>query len=714
MGDYQSRAARLLNLGLNLRNSPDEVGEGQWTRLHNVRSTQEGQLQIGEGSVLDTSTGVVGQVHTLRRIGDSTKLIGIGAQIFRNGTVFATAGWSGNPIGTVPYRPTLSSTVWTYLGDSNKMRKVKSDGTDYKWGIDGPAAAASFNTSGAGNLDSSVAGGTVYDWRYTYYSTATGAESNPSPTASGIAAVNQKVDVSVDASADPQVDQIRLYRRGGTLVNWVLTVTSANAAGVITDNNADSTIAANEVMDLDRDVPFTSVDASGNVAYGVPMPYVWGPFLGKYIMACGDTNRPGFMYWTNAQRPDEAASSNNLEVTSPREPLQNGFIFSEHPFVWSKDNLYAIEFGSATSVTFTPRRTPCGRGLAAPWAFCVGPLIYFLGTDGIYSTDGQSPAQSLTEEFLRPLFRGISAGNLLPIDFTQTTKLRMAFFDNELHFYYQDSGGSSRQLIYNTLYNRWRSRKAPSTDLFIGYADENQSAATFYEGGTDGNVYRLDPTINTFAGSTYSVNGRTGSDDFEAPTTLKELGNIIIDADPQGNTITVTPYVNTEQTALPSFTLSGNGRQKFSRSLADVRAYNLAFDFEWGTNPFAGIIYQMDVMWRMEEEAIRHWEFITTHGLVGWQHVRDVYFTLISNEAVTFTLNIDGVDYTYSIPSTNGARLKRYVQLRPTKGKVFTYTLDCDSDFRLFGNECEVRVKPWLTSLGYQLMSPFQGPQVEA
>jgi len=712
--DYQLHPFRFVQIGLNLRDAPDKVKEGEWTRLHNIRSTQEAQIQAREGVDLFASTGVASSIHSLRRLGDSTLLVGVGTQVFRNNTAYATGGYSGNPLSIVPYRPSISSTPWAYIGDSLQMRKLRSDGSEAKWGITGPPNAASFASAGAGLLDSSVPGAIVYDWRYTYYASGTGAESNPSPTATGISLTLEQAGVQVDASTDPQVDQIKIYRRGGTLPNgWNLSLTVANVSGTYIDNNGDSTIVTGTTLSTSRDVPFTSIDASGNTTKETPLPCVWGPFAGKYIMACGAPNEPGYAFWTNAQAPDEAASTNKVEVTSPHEPLQNGLIYSSLPFVFSKDELYALNFGNPNAVTFFPAKTPVGRGLAAPWAFCIGDLIYFLSDDGIYATDGQSPARPITETSLRPLFRGIAVSDLNPVDYSETTKLRMAFSQQEVWFFYQDTSGAQRFLVYNTLYERWRSGSSSLTSFMTGYADENVSQARFLLGGSNGNVYEIDGSQSLDVSSAYSVNCRTGSIDFGAGSTLKEFGNVIIDCDPQGNTITVTPYINAEQTALDSFTLTGNGRQQFTRSLADTRAYNIAFDFSWGA-ALGGKIYQMGVMWRMEEEMIRHWEFITTHGLVGWQHVRDTYFCLISNAIVTFTLNVDGTDYEYEIPSTGGARLKQYIPLQPVKGKVFTYTLDCDSDFRIFGAECEVRVKPWNTSLGYQLTSPFQGGAVPA
>ena len=194
------------------------------------------------------------------------------------------------------------------------------------------------------------------------------------------------------------------------------------------------------------------------------------------------------------------------------------------------------------------------------------------------------------------------------------------------------------------------------------------------------------------------------------PHTLKEYGNLILDVDPKGNTITVTPYINAEQTALAAQTVTGTGRQKFSLSLSDTFSYSIAIDLAWSgsTSP---IIYQMDLLWRPDEEVVQHWEFPeTTHGLVGWQHLRDGYLTVRSGATLTFTITVDGTALTpvfINSSNTSGAKRKVYFQMPPHKGKVFKYEINSSAGFRLYGDECEVRAKPWITSLGYSLVTPF-------
>lgn len=707
MTDYNNETQRFVNLGLNIRNDPDKVSQGHYTILTNTRSPKEGSLSTRIGRTLDINTGHVAKVHTIKRISNSFIALGVGTRLYRGSTQFSTAGYSGNPLSLVVFRPAISSSVWTYVADSNKMRKVREDGADFKWGINPPTVAATATPFGTGNLDSSVAGAIVYDWRYTYYSSVTGAESNPSPIMSGVAVVLKRANVGVQPSTDSQVDTIRVYRRGGTAPDvWTLTSSGPTNSTNIEDNNADSAILLSKELDLDNDVPFTSINSSGGDVKEVALPYAWGPFLGKYILACGDPNRRGHVYWTNAERPDSADVANNVPVTPPNEELLGGFIFSSTPFVWSGENLYFLDFGGPSAVPkFVPRKTNVGKGISAPWAFCQGPFIWFLSKDGIYFTDGQTRAESITEETISPIFHGITVNDIAAVDYTKSTALRLFYADLKVHFIYQDSSSNYHHLAYHTLYNRWERESTSGFSEIAIYQDEKIPGTTVYVGGSVGKVYTI--SGSTDDGATISSRIRTGSLNFGQGQTMKELGNVIFDTNPQSNVITVTPFLDAETSSLAAQTMTGSGRQKIPLSLSDTYLYSLAFDFQWnGTVD----LYEYDLLWRGDEELIKHWEFPeTSHGQHGWQHIRDIFLSYRSTSPLTLTMTIDGVVHTYTnlFPSTGGGRRKIHAFLDPVKGKVFRYAIDSSAGFRLYGEDCEVMVKPWNTQQGYQLISPF-------
>jgi hypothetical protein len=712
--DYTNSTFRCAQLGLDLRDVNDTVREGYWVRLNNVTSSQEGFLTLRDGTVTFVETlGAATGPHSVRRLDPTTLIIGAGFSLFRNSTLYidtATGviflGFSGNPLSMVSYKAPGSDDPWMFIGDSLVLKKVAADGRMYQWGGEPPSVTASAVTGGAGLLNSSVAGAVTYRWRYIYHSSTSGARTNPSPEMpTGLSAVSQQAVVTTQGSNDPQFDTIELFRTGGVNTDgtYRLVGTATNTPGpvVIIDNVPDSSAAVAEPMLTDRFRPFQSVLAGAQVT--VPLPYIW-PFQ-NFILGVGDTNRPGYLYWTNPGEPDSADVFNNVQITPQSEPLIAGFTYEKQPFTFSRDNLYAIEYGIGVT-TFRGALTACGRGLSSPWAYSAnGPLIYFLSGDGIYATDGQSPAQSITEKSLRPIFNGLAVGNFQPVDFTDEAALRLWWAGQELYFTYKDTAGEQHTLIWHSAYDRWRSLTS-QVPMTLVYEDENQAQTRVFTSLGPG-LATFDPSATTDAAQTFSANVRTGSLDFGKPQTLKEFGNIIIDADPAGRTIVVTPLYDAETVTGASFTLSGTGRQKFPVDLGDIYAYSVAFDFAWSGGEQK--LYQFDLLLHLDEERIGHWEYPhTSHGLSGWQQLRDGYLALNSTGVVTMTVESDDKVDTYTIPSTAGQRRKLYVKFRPRKGKVFRYSLD-GGPFLLYGDDCELRLKPWNTNLGYAMLSPFKG-----
>jgi hypothetical protein len=224
-----------------------------------VEPTKEGSIETRPGRVLGFNTANAGAVHSLKHYSATELLIGAGTALYR-GTTSIDTGFSGNPLGIISFLPPEGSREWFYISDSSQLRKATSNAATatQRWGIVAPAAALTFVAAAGGDKDSAVFNASVYDYRATYYNEDTGAESNPSPIASGsaITGANGSADIDVVASADTQVTNIRIYQRGG--VNdvgrsvWRLIQTVPNADDTITDTQADSAILGNAALQLDN------------------------------------------------------------------------------------------------------------------------------------------------------------------------------------------------------------------------------------------------------------------------------------------------------------------------------------------------------------------------------------------------------------------------------------------------------------------------------
>src|SRR5579864_190225 len=124
--------------------------QSPYPRLQNVRAYVVDELTTRSGETLVSTGGVLDQlnVHSIRRLNDSVpgalfayaRIVGAGTKLYsgQNGFAVRATGMSGSPLSLVPYRPDQSPEPWMYVGDFNKMLKVKVDGTTFNMGVAPP------------------------------------------------------------------------------------------------------------------------------------------------------------------------------------------------------------------------------------------------------------------------------------------------------------------------------------------------------------------------------------------------------------------------------------------------------------------------------------------------------------------------------------------------------------------------------------------------
>jgi hypothetical protein len=117
-----------------------------------------------------------------------------------------------------------------YWSDGSTAKKYYNNKTE-NLGIEEPSAISA-SVGAAGILDG------VYQYVYTYYNVNDDTESQPSPISSEITAVNEAINVTVTASSDPQVTNIKLYRIGVGLLSFTEVAEVSNTTQTITDNLA--------------------------------------------------------------------------------------------------------------------------------------------------------------------------------------------------------------------------------------------------------------------------------------------------------------------------------------------------------------------------------------------------------------------------------------------------------------------------------------------
>lgn len=363
-----------------------------------------------------------------------------------------------------------------------------------------------------------------------------------------------------------------------------------------------------------------------------PLSHVWGPFgggsTGTFFFAVGDPLRPGALYWTVGNRAEAHTAKNVLDITSPSEPLVNGVMFDGTSYVFSTERMFRIypNFGEVSD--FIAVEVPNAKGLLSPWAIAVGPKIWFLGRDGIfeYESTGGEP-RSITDD-LYPLFPheggpplvenvytidGMTNVQFYAPDFERPDDLRLAYADGFLYFDYVDTGApdadppvapARRTLVYDTQIRGWVSRDTYAHAVTCHYREEGEQEDQGHNKvlmGTDTGVL---VEYGGYVDIDAPIDGqvRTGARDMEDPRPRKFWGDILLDFDPNCDTLDVKAGFDYFTFFSDLQAVGANSRVR-RRGVFDLNeglgqyAFNIGLDITWSASLGRPIFYLWEPSW---------------------------------------------------------------------------------------------------------------------
>lgn len=207
-----------------------------------------------------------------------------------------------------------------------------------------------------------------------------------------------------------------------------------------------------------------------------PLPYIWGPTDNiNFAFGCGDPLRPGVLYWCKGGNLDSAPDTNQEDVTSPSEPLQNGALTNGIGVVFSTERGWLIlpNFFNAlatvqgtTGSTWTLQEGSFGRGLYIPRALAVDGSrnIWWRGKDGIYVSAGGGREKSITDDDLFNLFphegtipKPITRGGftVYPPDDSKPQMQKLNAANGYVYYDFVDTTNVPRTLVYDIAAEGW-------------------------------------------------------------------------------------------------------------------------------------------------------------------------------------------------------------------------------------------------------------------
>ena len=380
-------------------------------------------------------------------------------------------------------------------------------------------------------------------------------------------------------------------------------------------------VVSTSVIELDD-----SLGSLGGVVWEIPEPILTGQYLptlwewNNIGFACGDTNNPGYLYFTNGNSLDTTQDTFHIEVTAPSEPLINGCNFNGKNYVWSSERMFEID--SLGPNNFIPLVVPGGKGLISRYGLATGERMWFISRDGIYQSNG-GECISITDETLRPLFMregnaGLAVNGFNPPDLTSTTKLRLSYYKGYLYFVYLDTNSDLRCMAYPVRADKpgwWPDvYGGASRGLTYIYGEEGSGANLLLGCGNDATTGALYSLSGAADGST-AIPCRLRTQYFDAQDRRadKHWGDLIIDADPNNATITAAAYINNSTStslALTPTTMTGSSRaqQVFDISSggdpAAAYSRNMALDVSWSSTGSTPKLFLWEPSYTVRPESI--------------------------------------------------------------------------------------------------------------
>jgi hypothetical protein len=309
-----------------------------------------------------------------------------------------------------------------------------------------------------------------------------------------------------------------------------------------------------------------------------PLPYLWGPTdNAAYMFACGDPMNPGTLYFTKGNNPDSAPETNQIPVTSPSEPLQNGVITAGVGMVFSTERRWLIyptfttALADVEGVSGTPFNLVLAsseRGLFIPTCVCTdgGNTTFFRAKDGIYACEFGGPDQYICNDIFNLFPREgfapqpvtIAGNTIYPPDDTRWFFQKLRWGQTVLYYDYQDANGNWRTLVYDIIAKGWGVDVGQPNFTSHGW-ETGPNTDTVMVGCLDGTV-RLLGNGNPEAADSIVIPVSVNAGDARA---FKQLGDIFIKAIvAASNPILVSVYQNRYATLVPNISpnsLTGAG-----------------------------------------------------------------------------------------------------------------------------------------------------------
>lgn len=501
------------------------------TGIHHIKT---GSVRSRHGSTQIFST--TNNPHSLFRFND-LRFHGGGAasnNLYRDNASIDSS-LDGSRLHFVSMQPTAGVEDYLFVAGGGNLIKIDKLGAVTQWGIAAPADSGGINaaTNGAGALEVGA-----YIYRITFRNTTTGSESNDNGADIEITttSTNERVQITgVPTSPDSQVNQRRIYRTvvGGSAFFLAGTLDD-NTATTFDDNLEDTILSSADSLDTDNDVPPDTVEDAA------------GPHEGRMWFLDSAVGRRGRVYFSASGRAE--AFSDFIVITNDDDPMQRLVIWDGSIWAISQNHVFQI---IGTSTPFTWREISGALGTNLPDTVVPSRIgVFYQANEGVQLFRGPLTTSATGGRQFEGQVSNLVGFDAVGVLFQGESREGIQAFEGVVatvgrNQYYISDGTNT--LALDLMDGTWRNVGVGVNALF--YERDNDEILAAFSNSV---MLLEDEGAFTDAGSTITWEIETAG---EAPSlTQTSLGQlIVIDMNPNGQTITPTLVHDNDTTAYATF-----------------------------------------------------------------------------------------------------------------------------------------------------------------
>lgn len=450
---------------------------------------------------------------------------------------------------------------------------------------------------------------------------------------------------------------------------------------------------------------------AATASYGQPVGIMAQAF--DMMWFADDPQNPSYLYYSAKDNPQAVGSEDFIPVSTPDDPITAIVATRANLFVSTVRRWWSISPGTQPGQSPTVYPTAADRGCIAKQGVCVkGETVFYQALDGIrVFTGGGSEYFTQQIEFI---FQGVGTTPIVEADQTQLSQTVMTFWNNMVFISYIGTDGDRHRIIWHTEYKRWRNDDQNAQSILFE-ADTN----TLLFGDTTGLIHQDRVNVAYDEGSNAGVlvqnpivlDLQTPFDDQRAPTIQKLYQEFTLDANTNGQPVTITLIFNdgefeeeigdittTERARVNLNLNNGNGYEAYKCSLqitgASKTARILLYQAKIRAIPLAETRQSLDTYWQ-------------DFGMAESKFCKQVYLDYNASAPIAVSVYYDDAEipgFVFTLPEYSGVRNPFRQRLPPIKFRLLRMVLDSDgNDFQVW-NTSHFEVKPICQGKGYEKM----------